>query len=145
MQAAGLNFRTPIGKKHKKGPFGRQHVFRPCLGLRAAVPNLFGTRDQFQGRPFSPPTRGGRGGFGMIPAHCIYCTLCVHVLVAQSRATPCDPMDYSSPGPSVHGIPQARILVWVTFPFSKGSPQPRDQTRVSGIAGRFLSEAPVYS
>ena len=32
-------------------------------------------------------------------------------------------MDYSSPGSSVPGILQARILEWVTSPFSKGFPQ----------------------
>ena len=32
---------------------------------------------------------------------------------------------------------QARILEWVAFPFSRGSPQPRDRTQVSCIAGRF--------
>ena len=32
------------------------------------------------------------------------------VLVIQSCLTLCDPMDYSPPGPSVHGILQARIL-----------------------------------
>ena len=37
------------------------------------------------------------------------------VKVAQSYPTLCDPMDYS-----VHGILQARILVWVAFPFSRG-------------------------
>ena len=34
---------------------------------------------------------------------------------------------------------QARILEWVTFPFSKGSSQPRDQTQVSHIAGRLFT------
>ena len=34
-------------------------------------------------------------------------------------------------------ILQARILEWVAFPFSRGSSQPRDQTQVSRIAGRF--------
>ena len=33
----------------------------------------------------------------------------------------CDPMDYSQPGSSVHGISQARILKWVAISFSKGS------------------------
>ena len=33
----------------------------------------------------------------------------------------CDPTDCSLPGSSVYGIFQARILEWVTFPFSKGS------------------------
>ena len=32
-----------------------------------------------------------------------------------------------------------RILEWVTYPFSKGSSQPRNQTRVSCIAGRFFT------
>ena len=33
---------------------------------------------------------------------------------------------------------QARILEWVAFPFSRGSPRPRNQTGVSGIAGGFF-------
>ena len=37
---------------------------------------------------------------------------------------------------SVHGILQARILEWVSMSFSRGSSQPRNQTRVSHIAGR---------
>ena len=61
----------------------------------------------------------------------------VCVLVAQSRPTICDPMD-CSPGSSVHGILQARILEWVAIPFSRASFQPRDRTRVSHIAGRFF-------
>ena len=35
------------------------------------------------------------------------------MLVAQSCPTLCDPMDFSLPGSSVHGIFQARILEWV--------------------------------
>ena len=35
------------------------------------------------------------------------------MLVAQLHPTLCDPMDYSPPGSSVHGILQARILEWV--------------------------------
>ena len=37
----------------------------------------------------------------------------VKVLVTQSCATLCDPLDCSPPDPSVHGILQARILEWV--------------------------------
>ena len=40
---------------------------------------------------------------------------------------------------TVCGILQARTLEWVASPFSKGSSQPRNQTRVSCIAGRFFS------
>ena len=43
-------------------------------------------------------------------------------------------MDYT-----VHEILQARILEWVAFPFFRRSSQPRDQTHVSRIAGRFFT------
>ena len=33
-------------------------------------------------------------------------------------------MDYSPPGSSVHGILQARILVWVAMPSSRDLPDP---------------------
>ena len=66
-------------------------------------------------------------------------------LVVQSCPTLCDPMDYSLPGPSVHGISQARMLEWVAISFSRGSSWPRDWTCiscvfcVSCIAGRFFT------
>ena len=59
--------------------------------------------------------------------------------VAQSCLTLGDPMDYSPPGSSVHGILQARILEWVAISFSRGSSPLRDRTRVSCIAGRCLT------
>ena len=52
----------------------------------------------------------------------------------QLRLTLYDPTDYT-----VHGILQARTLEWVAFPFFRGSSQPRDQTQVSRIAGRFFT------
>ena len=39
--------------------------------------------------------------------------------VAQSCPTLHDPMDCSPPGPSIHGIFQARVLEWVAISFSK--------------------------
>ena len=39
--------------------------------------------------------------------------------VAQSCPTPSDPMGYSPPGSSVHGICQARVLEWGAIAFSK--------------------------
>ena len=48
-------------------------------------------------------------------------------------------MDCSRPGFSIHGIFQARVLEYVAISFSRGSSQPRDQTRVSCIAGRFFA------
>ena len=61
--------------------------------------------------------------------------LCCVCLVPQPCLTLCDPMDCSPPGSSVNGILQARILESVAMPSSRGSSQPRDQTRVSHIAG----------
>ena len=59
--------------------------------------------------------------------------------VAQSCLTLCDPMDCSLPGSSVHGIFQAVVLEWIAISFSRGSSQPRDQTRVSRIIDRRLT------
>ena len=58
---------------------------------------------------------------------------------AQSCQTLCDPVDCSPPGSSIHGILQARILVWVAISFSRGSSPPRDWTQVSHIAGRWFN------
>ena len=58
----------------------------------------------------------------------------VKVKFAQSCLTLCNPMNCT-----VHGILQARILEWVAFSFSRGSSQPRDQTQVSCITGRFFT------
>ena len=44
------------------------------------------------------------------------------VLVTQLSLTLCDPMDYSLPGTSVHGILQARVLEWVAIHFSRDLP-----------------------
>ena len=60
----------------------------------------------------------------------------VKVKVAQLYPTLWDPMNYT-----VHGILQAIILEWVTLPFSRGSSQPRNQTRVSCIAGGFFTSS----
>ena len=62
------------------------------------------------------------GGFYHQQCVCI----CLSVLVAQLCPTLCDPVDCISPGSSVHGILQARVLDWVATPFSRGSSQPWD-------------------
>ena len=59
--------------------------------------------------------------------------------VAQSYVTLWDPIHCSLPGSSVLGIFQARVLEWVAISFFRGSPQPRDQTQVSRIAGRCFT------
>ena len=59
---------------------------------------------------------------------------------AQSCPTVWDPVDCSLPGSSVPGIFQTRILEWLAIPFSRGSSQLRDQTRISCISciGRWI-------
>ena len=62
------------------------------------------------------------------------CLCSLHVLVAQSCPTLCDPMDCSPPGSSIHGILQARILECIAIPFSRGSSWLRDWTHVSSAS-----------
>ena len=56
-------------------------------------------------------------------------------VVSDSFVTP--PMGCSLPGPSVHGIFQAKILEGVAISFSREISQPKDQTGVSCI-GRWI-------
>ena len=63
---------------------------------------------------------------------CMYVYTHTHTDSPQSCLTLCDPMDYSLPGSPAHGeILQAKTLEWVAMPYSRGSSQLRDQTRVS--------------
>ena len=62
------------------------------------------------------------------------------VLVAQPYLTVCDPMDCSPPGPSVHGIFQARILEWVAMPSS--IPNPGFKPASPTLAGGFFTTEP---
>ena len=46
----------------------------------------------------------------------------VALIVKSGLLTPhdsCNPMDYSPPGSSLHGILQARILEWIAISFSR--------------------------
>ena len=67
---------------------------------------------------------------------CVYVFVCM--LGIQSCLTLYKPMDCGPPVSSVHGILQALILEWVAISFYRGSSQPRDQTQVPCIAGRFF-------
>ena len=61
---------------------------------------------------------------------------CVSRSVASDSA---HPWIVNPPGFSVRGILLGRILEWIAIPFSRGTSQPRDQTLVSCIAGRFFT------
>ena len=60
----------------------------------------------------------------------------VYVLAKSLQLCPtlCDPIDYSPPGFSVHGILQERILEWVAMPSSRESSRPRNHTHTSYIS-----------
>ena len=81
----------------------------------------------------------------------LYIYICIYICAVHAKSlqlcpTLCDPLDYSLPGSSVHGILQARILEWVAVPSSRGSSQFRDRTRIFCgfyIAGRFLTVEPL--
>jgi len=55
-------------------------------------------------------------------------------MVSCSVQTLWNAMDCSSPGPSVHGIFQARILECIAIFYSRGSSRPRDWTLVSCVS-----------
>ena len=61
-------------------------------------------------------------------------------VLAQSNLTLCDPMDCGTPGSSVRGILQAKILEWVAISSSRGSSRPRDRIPISCIScvGRWI-------
>ena len=59
---------------------------------------------------------------------------CIKMWKWKLHLTLCYPM-----GCWVYGILQARILEWVSCPFSRGSSQPRDWTQVTYIAVGFLT------
>ena len=71
---------------------------------------------------------------------------CMCAQSLQLCLTLCNPMDYSPPGSSVHGILQARRLEWVAIPSSGGSSRSWDPIHVSCvfcITGRFFTAEPL--
>ena len=66
----------------------------------------------------------------------------VKVLVVQSCATLCDPMNCSLPGFSVHKILQARILEWVAFPTPDDLPDPGTEPGSPALQADSLPSEP---
>ena len=61
----------------------------------------------------------------------VFCCAGLHAQSRQSCQILCYPTDCSSPGSSVRGILQSRMLEWVAMPSSRGSFQPRNWNSVS--------------
>jgi len=88
-------------------------------------------------RPWDSP--GKNTGVG-----CYFLLQCMKVKseskVTQLCPTPSDPMDYSLPGSSVHGICQARVLEWVAIAFSNEGQGLLHKTRQSISADENLGK-----
>ena len=85
------------------------------------------------------PTQGSNQVFSIVGKFFYHLSQQWTSEVAQLCPILCNPMDYSPPGFSIHGIFQARVLEWVAISFSRGSSWPRDRTQVSCIAGRCFT------
>ena len=67
----------------------------------------------------------------------------VKVLVTQLYPALCDPMDYTPPGSSVHGILQEEYWSGLPFPSPGDLPDPGIESRSSALqAGSLPSEPP---
>ena len=69
------------------------------------------------------------------------------LLSLQSCLTLCDPMDYSPPSSSIHGILQAKKLEWVAMPSSRESSDPGIEPaslKSPALAGRFFTTSPTW-
>ena len=65
---------------------------------------------------------------------CVCVCVCVCVVHDQPCSTLLYPIDCSSPGSSVYGVSQARILKWVAISSSRGPSWSRDRTCVSCVS-----------
>ena len=82
-------------------------------------------------------------GINSLSSHNRPCGRCACMLSCEVCPTPCDRMDCSPPGSSVHGIFQAGTLEWVTVPFSRGSSRLRGLNHASpALAGGFFTSEP---
>ena len=95
----------------------------PSLGTHAA------------GAAFSLKTSGSQ--------LCVPRVLSVRAQPLQLHPTLYNPIEWSLPGSSVHGILQARTLEGVALPSSRGSFPPRAWTHVPCITARFFAAEPL--
>ena len=62
-------------------------------------------------------------------------------VLSHFSLTLCNPMEYSPPGSSVHGIFQARMLEWIAMPSSRGSSQSMD---LCALASGFFTTGATW-
>ena len=68
--------------------------------------------------------------------------LCCAALSCSVTSDSATPWTVALQAPLTMVILQARILEWIAMSSSSGSSQPRDQTQVSHIVGRFFTSKP---
>ena len=75
----------------------------------------------------------------------IYIYIYIHLCKCYITClTPCDPMDCSPPGSSVHGILQARTLEWVTMPSFRGSSDLGIELGSTASVGSFFTNSATW-
>ena len=82
------------------------------------------TSERWNDRKQQPEREGGEKKEALVYVWLSPLLFCI--LSHFGRVRLCNPMDYSPPGSSVHGILQARTLEWAAMPFSRGSSPTRD-------------------
>ena len=109
-------------------PFPSPGIF-PTQGLN---PGLLHCR---QTLPSEPPGK---------PSYYIYIYMyficaCIYAKSLQSYPTLCNPVNCILPGPSVHGISQARVMERVPFPSPGDLPDPGMEPVSPALAGGFFT------
>ena len=113
------------------GRMDKQTVVYPCGGI------LFGHKKEFSantcyniGETWKHSSRWACHKRLYLECVCV----CVHAQACtQSCPTLCDLIDYNSPGSSVQGIFQARILEWVAISYSRRSSWPTSWIWISCV------------
>ena len=99
--------------------FSANNVCCCCLVASVVSDSVRPHRRQPTGLPHPWDSPGKSTGVG-----CQFLLQCMKVKSESEVTQPCptlhDPMDYSLPGSSIHGIFQARVLEWGAIAFSNG-------------------------
>ena len=135
-----LRFPKSINQKASKDPGGLPKACElppsGCLSTcRPLPPTLWEHMPPHFGGALTPP------GPTLSPSVCVLGWLLLFLLLFSRSVVVQlfrDPMDYSPPDSSVHGVSQARILEWVAISFSRGSSKPRDQTCITCTGRQIL-------
>ena len=140
-----FSYRTRVHAKHLRGGVFTPHRNRaplPWMCHFLILSNSHPNPQLSEGWGWERRAQGGTGG--PLKTHQAPRSFVLRAGSAiQPCPTLCDPMHCSLPGPSVHGVLQARILEWVTIPFSRGSSHPGTEPRSRALQADSLpSELP---